>query len=230
MGVSSLCCNILTLIVDEKEEYINFLKEQSEIDKEKIESVNKIIDSLDKVIKENAEEFDVHATLIGSLISNLLLFNDRGSVIITKKGNEFEVNYFTYKMLNDFEIKYAKSGEIDSLIRPLLESPHIQIPIRKLMEDFFDDPKSEKYVDSFGLLNLKEKKVIDALRKKEFKQIIIKQDSEKKTITIEVEQDGEILDQKAKEVKRILGLNEYSEVTIKYRNDKHLYFKNKSRL
>lgn len=42
--------------------------------------------------------------------------------------------------------------------------------------------------------------------------------------------DGALMDQKANEVKRILGLNEYDEVTVKYRNDKHLYFKNKTRL
>ena len=113
---------------------------------------------------------------------------------------------------------------------PLLESPHIQIPIRKLIEDFFDDPKSDKFVDSFELLNFKEKKVIDAIRKKDFKQIIIKQDPAEESIIIELERDGDILDQKAKDVKRLLGLNEYSEVTIKYRNDKHIYFKNTTRL
>jgi hypothetical protein len=73
-------------------------------------------------------------------------------------------------------------------------------------------------------------KVIEAIRKKDFKEITIKLESNKETIVIEIEKDGNILDQKAKEVKRILGLNEYSEVTIKYRNDKNLYFKNKTRI
>ena len=73
-------------------------------------------------------------------------------------------------------------------------------------------------------------KVIDAIRNKDFKEIIIKQDGNKDSIVIEIEKDGNILDQKAKEIKRILGLNEYSEVTIKYRNDKNLYFKNKTRI
>ncbi len=154
------------------------------------------------------------------MISDLLIKNDRGSVIITKTGKEFDVNFFSYKTLDDFK----------NLVLPLLESPHIQIPIRKLIEDFFDDPKSDKFVDSFELLNFKEKKVIDAIRKKDFKQIIIKQDPAEESIIIELERDGDILDQKAKDVKRLLGLNEYSEVTIKYRNDKHIYFKNTTRL
>lgn len=72
--------------------------------------------------------------------------------------------------------------------------------------------------------------VIKAIREKDFKEIVIKQDEKKESIIIEVEKDGVIIDEKAKEVKRILGLNEYSEVTIKFRNDKNLYFKNKTQL
>ena len=79
-------------------------------------------------------------------------------------------------------------------------------------------------------MSLNEKKVIDAIRKKDFKEIVIKLNENDKTMTIEVEKSGAIMDQKAKDVRRILGLNEYSEVTIKYRNDKHLYFKNKTRI
>jgi DNA-binding transcriptional MerR regulator len=212
--------NILAVLVPDKEEYLNFLRTESDVDPEKIQSISELIDLASDGIENNPEEFDVHTTIIGSMISDLLIKNDRGSVIITKTGKEFDVNFFSYKTLDDFK----------NLVLPLLESPHIQIPIRKLIEDFFDDPKSDKFVDSFELLNFKEKKVIDAIRKKDFKQIIIKQDPAEESIIIELERDGDILDQKAKDVKRLLGLNEYSEVTIKYRNDKHMYFKNTTRL
>ena len=212
--------NILDVLVPDKEDYLNFLRTESDLDPEKIQSISELIDLTGDAMENNPEEFDVHATIIGSMISDLLIKNDRGSVIITKTGKEFDVSFFSYKTLDDFK----------NLVLPLLESPHIQIPIRKLIEDFFDDPKSDKYVDSFELLNFKEKKVIDAIRKKDFKQIIIKQDPAEESIIIELERDGDILDQKAKDVKRLLGLNEYSEVTIKYRNDKHMYFKNTTRL
>ncbi len=212
--------NILAVLVPDKEDYLNFLRTESDVDPEKIQSISELIDLASDAMENNPEEFDVHTTIIGSMISDLLIKNDRGSVIITKSGKEFDVNFFSYKTLDDFK----------NLVLPLLESPHIQIPIRKLIEDFFDDPKSDKFVDSFELLNFKEKKVIDAIRKKDFKQIIIKQDQAEESIIIELERDGDILDQKAKDVKRLLGLNEYSEVTIKYRNDKHIYFKNTTRL
>lgn len=212
--------NILAVLVPDKEDYLNFLRTESDVDPEKIQSISELIDLASDAMENNPEEFDVHTTIIGSMISDLLIKNDRGSVIITKSGKEFDVSFFSYKTLDDFK----------NLVLPLLESPHIQIPIRKLIEDFFDDPKSDKFVDSFELLNFKEKKVIDAIRKKDFKQIIIKQDQAEESIIIELERDGDILDQKAKDVKRLLGLNEYSEVTIKYRNDKHIYFKNTTRL
>ena len=54
-------------------------------------------------MENNPEEFDVHATIIGSMISDLLIKNDRGSVIITKKGKEFDVSFFSYKALDDFK-------------------------------------------------------------------------------------------------------------------------------
>jgi hypothetical protein len=38
------------------------------------------------------------------------------------------------------------------------------------------------------------------------------------------------MDEKAKEVRRILGLKEYEEIVIKYRNDKHVYVKNTRRI
>ena len=215
-----LFSNFLTVLVPDKEDYLNFLRTESDVDPEKIQSISELIDLASEAMENNPEEFDVHVTILGSMIIDLLIKDDRGSIIIAKNGKEFDISFFSYKTLDDFK----------SAIMPLLESPHIQIPIRKLMVDFFDDPKSDKYVDSFELLNFKEKKVIDAIRKKDFKQIIIKQDPAEESIIIELERDGDILDQKAKDVKRLLGLNEYSEVTIKYRNDKHIYFKNTTRL
>lgn len=215
-----LFSNFLKILVGEKDDFYKFLETESNMETDRIASVKKIIDLISDEMKNVPEEFEVYSTLIGAMVSELLLRNDRGSIIINKNDDEFKVGYFSFKTFDEFQ----------KLILPLLESPHIQIPIKKLIEDFFDDPKNEKYVESFELLNLKEKKVIDAIRKRDFKEIIIKQDGKDESIIIEVEKDGAIMDQKAKDVKRILGLNEYSEVTIKFRNDKHLYFKNKTRL
>lgn len=211
--------NFLKLMVTDKKEIIDFLEKESTMETEKLETVKTIMNLVGE-IKYIPEEFEIYCTMIGSMVADLLVTNDKGSIIITKIQDEYDVCYFSFKNILDFQ----------NNIMPLLEQPHFQIPIRKLIEDFFDDPKSEKYVDSFELLNLKEKKVIDAIRKKDFKEIIIKQNEKDAPLIIEVVKDGAIMDQKAKEVRRILGLNDYSEVTLTFRNDKHIHFKNKTRL
>jgi len=215
-----LFTDMVSVMISEKDEYLKFLKDDSDTSNEDIESFDKEIDLLKTLIGDNPKEYDPFTTVIGSMVTSIFLLNDRGSIIINKNKSEFEVGYFTYKTMNDFK----------EHIFPLLDRPHIQIPIRKLIEDFFDDPKSEKFIESFELLNLKERKVIKAIRQKDFKEIVIKRNSKNESIIIEIERDGELLDQKARDVKRVLGLNDYSEVTIKYRNDKHMYFKNKTRI
>ena len=211
--------NFLKLIKTDKEAILDFLVKEGSMDKGKIEQQKKIFNLISE-IEDIPEEFEIYTTMIGAIVAELLIRNDKGSIIITKKQERYDVGYVSFKNITDFQ----------KIIMPLLEQPHTQIPIRKLIEDFFDDPKSEKYVDCFDLLNLKEKKVIEAIRKKDFKEIIIKQEGKDEPLIIEVVKDGDIMDQKAKEVKRILGLNDYSEITIKFRNDKHIYFKNKTRL
>ena len=215
-----LFTDFVTDLVNDKEEYLRFLKEDSDTAIEDIISTEKAIDLLKATIGNNPEEYEPFTTVIGSMVTNLFLLNDKGSVIINKDKGEFDIDFFTYKTMDDFKMH----------ILPLLDRPHIQIPIRKLIEDFFDDPKSEKFVEGYELLNLKERKVIKAIRQKDFKEIVIKRDDKNESIIIEIERDGELLDQKARDVRRVLGLNDYSEVTIKYRNDKHMYFKNKTRI
>ena len=212
--------NSMKIIMSEKEDYFKFLETESNMGAEELESIKRLLDIIPEAVENLPEECEIYTTLIWSIISDLLIRNDKGSIIITKKQNKYDVGYLSFKNRADFQ----------KIIEPVLEQPHIQIPIRKLIEDFFDNPKSEKYVDSFELLNFKEKKVIDAIRKKDFKEIIIKLDGKDEPLIIEVVKDGAIMDQKAKEVKRILGLNGYSEITIYFRNDKHLFFKNKTRL
>jgi hypothetical protein len=97
--------------------------------------------------------------------------------------------------------------------------------------DFLDKPQNETNLFYWGFINDDEKKVLDAIRSKEFKELTIRLNGPKKEeMILEAMIDGDILEQKAKEIKRILGLNQYSELTLKYRNDKHIYFKNKTRL
>ena len=207
-------------MIEERDDYITFLKNQSNVSDSKIKELDKLLKAAKKELESSPEEFKIYHTILATIMIELLIKKDKGYVVISKEESGFEIGYFSLKSIDDFK----------EHILPYFEVPCLHIPIRNLIIEFLDDFKNEKHLDSISLLNLKEKKVVDAIREKDFKEIIIKQDGKKESIVIEIEKDGNILDEKAKEVKRILGLNEYSEVTIKFRNDKNLYFKNKTRL
>ena len=49
-------------------------------------------------------------------------------------------------------------------------------------------------------------------------------------MAIDVITSENITDEKAIHIRKILGLNEYDEINLKYRNSKNLYVKNKKRL
>ena len=212
--------NILTTLIGEKEEYFQILETESKMEPERIAALKKIIEEVGDDLKNTPEEYNVHTTVIGTMITDLLIKNENISLFLIKDNGKFFSGYYSDKMLEMFP----------DAATYIIESPHLKIPMRKFVQDFFDDPKTEKFVERFELLSLKEKKVIEAMRKKDFKQIIIQRAGSDDAYNIDVVKDGDLMDEKAKEVKRILGLNEYSEVTIKYRNDKHLHFVNKTRL
>jgi hypothetical protein len=211
--------NYIDFILADKDDYIQFLRD-SNISEKKIKEISSAMVLLKEEINSSPVEFEIYHTIIGSLVMDLLLKNDKGYITLLKEKNDFDINYFSINSMAEFK----------DHVQSFFDQPCLFIPIRGIIEEFLDDPKTEKMAVSINILDLKEMKVIEAIRKKDFKEITIKLESNKETIVIEIEKDGNILDQKAKEVKRILGLNEYSEVTIKYRNDKNLYFKNKIRI
>ncbi len=214
-----LYSSYIDIIVNFKDEDIQHFRENN-ISEEKITEAIDLIDLIKAEIVSSPDEYEIYHTLIGSLVMELLLKNDRGYITLSKGEDEYDVGYFSIKTMAEFE----------KFVEPYFEKPCLFIPIRGIIEEFLDDAKTEKIAMSINLLDFKEMKIIEAIRKRDFKEITIKLENNKEKIIIEIEKDGNILDQKAKEVKRILGLNEYSEVTIKFRNDKNLYFKNKTRI
>lgn len=212
--------NWINEILKDKEEFYAEIRKNDSNSKFKIDQLEKLIEASKDELDNSLEEFEIYYTLIASLILELLIKNDNGYIVLSKKENEFQFDYFNLKSFDDYK----------EYIAPLFDVPCLHIPIRSLLVDFLEDDKNDKHIHTISLLNFKEQKVIEAIRERKFKEIVIKPDNSKESIIIEIEKDGNILDEKAKEVKRILGLNEYSEVTVKFRNDKNLYFTNKTRL
>lgn len=216
-----LYVNFLTAMETECEEYIEFLRTNSEATEEEILEQKKMIEFALEHKDEIAEEEKHLTTILGGLVHLILFASDEVSVIIYKTEKGFSYGCYTFKSIEAFS----------KHISEWLSVPHINIPLKSIIGEFMDEPKNESNLEVWGFIDKNEKKVLEAIRNKSFKEITIKkQTGETEKLLIEALFDGNIIEQKAKEIKRLLGLNQYSEITIKYRNDKHLYFKNKIRL
>jgi hypothetical protein len=175
-------------------------------------------DFIDNLI-EDGKVSEIELLNIFHLTIGILIHNSPTSLLLFKEGDVLKYDFYIYdKKYNDL---YAHSFHLRLL-------PHIEIPLKGLLEEFFNEPQSVQYAEIFGLIDPKEKKVLEAIRKKDFLELHIKRDSSG-DLYFETINDGDITDEKATMIRKILGLGDYQEVTLKYRNNKHLYFKNKKR-
>jgi hypothetical protein len=141
-------------------------------------------------------------------------------IVFKKVGDDY-----TYDLTGYSE----KHRQVPNLTENLLKQPSLIIPIDALVAEFMEGKDNLPNLVYWGFINPKETKVLDAIRSKEFKYIQIKINPDD-TLIIEGTIESDMMDEKAKEVRRILGLKEYEEIMIKYRNDKHVYVKNTRRI
>jgi len=175
---------------------------------------------ISEIIEEIPIEDRIHLTVLGSQVNSLLLQNTYLKLRIFKEDDFLEI-----LLLSDEQYDQYVELEPNQIIRP-----HITIDINDIIERFIGEPKNEKNLERWGFINKKERKVLDAIRNKDFSQIIIKRNNNSEDIQIEATLEDDILNEKAKQIRKILGLDEYSEVQIKYRNEKHLFIKSTKKI
>ena len=153
-------------------------------------------------------------------------------------GLKFYINYFTnlitdcIKKEEDAGFLAFSNGEVVEYLGENyfshrtkefdLSKPHIRLSIKFFLNEFIQSDDLEKiFVPT--ILNANEKEVLKALRKKNT-TITIKK-CEGGTLNISSTNEGTISDERAKEIREILGLRNYEEITISTRDDKTLTFK-----
>ncbi len=194
------------------EQYLELNKEELE---EFIELQRYIAEEGLRMCKDN-EISEFESTILFNIVTSILIHGKPSSILIYRKEGEFHVEFIQYG-INDPITKVGAHAK---------EYPHLEIPINSLISEFLKEPKSEKYAEVFGMINAKEMKVLDAIRKKDFIEINIKY-NKKDELIIETIKDGEINDEKATFIRKLLGLNKYEEISLTYRNDKKLYIKSR---
>jgi len=103
-----------------------------------------------------------------------------------------------------------------------VEAPHIYISIKGLLKEFVDNKELSNIVIPY-LLEDEERLVLKELRKKNIKEIRILIQSEK-IMRVDTQVQQTFTDEQAEQVKKILHLKNYEEVTISTRDNRTITF------
>jgi DNA-binding transcriptional MerR regulator len=200
---------------------IDRLKKETTCNQEQIENFER---SIDRAL-EQEENFSLEdkqaVSCFGTMINLILLIHDRINMIIVKNDGGFTIS---------FNNKLNPPKDNNDGFSPWTSSPHLTIPLYPFVVEMINEPKNDTHIQEWGLINANERKVLDAMRRKDFREIVVKPLHDAEDFIIELTTDENVMGEKAKRLKTILGLDEYSAVTIKYRNDKNLFFRNTRKL
>lgn len=212
--------DIFEFIVENIDEYVetkrNIFKESDEKIEKELELIKEI--NLDDSYQSLEDKYV--SSFLGTLIMTSIFKEYDILLIITKTKDSFEFSYYVHNPLINFSEDFFNE----------LSKPHLTIPLRPIIKEFFEEPKNEKFLESWGFIRKEERKILDALRNKDFQELHLKRKNKQEDYIIEATFEEDVMNEKAKEIRRILGMNEYTEVNIKFRNDKHLFVKNKRKI
>jgi hypothetical protein len=142
------------------------------------------------------------------LVTRCLSEGKEAGILLFADGNVAEHiggNYFSHKNL-----------PIDPA------EPHIYLSIRHYLMEFIDSEELNALIMP-QLINDDEANVLNELRKKNIKEIIITRNG--KDLTIASTKSGTITGEQVQEIKRILGLGNYEKIELNTRDEKTLSFK-----
>jgi hypothetical protein len=165
-----------------------------------------------------SEQYKILSTVIGTMISEILLNRSNIKLLIYKEKGQFWIAMegYTTRSYSQNTIDRAK------------KLPHISISVNDLIAEFVENDKDETCIAEFGLIRPEEKEIIDALRDGKVREIVIKKDNDD-NLTITCTETSKIIDD-VKLIKRLFGMNQYSEVRVVLRNEKELYVESKTKI
>lgn len=126
-----------------------------------------------------------------------------------------------FGVLIDEEICTQTIGEFEKYDKIIPTEPFIRIPIRGLIQEFFDDSNLDDKALNIKVLSEKEQEIIRAIRDKAVSSISVKkQNGEVKRLDIEKTSKKSADDPIIKDLKKILGLKNYQEIKCISLSDK----------
>ena len=155
---------------------------------------------------------------ITALLSDILLFNSYIHIHICKPNDKYVIV---------FQGHSAENITPENMVLVNKQS-HLSICLTELIAEFLLDKACEKMNIEFGLISAEEITILSAIRNKEITEIHIKKDQSEQMTMTTIKQ-GEMTDEEVTALKRLLRMNEYNEVRVVLRNNKHIYLENKTK-
>jgi len=206
--------------IRELPEMIQHYEESKQYSTKQLQSFKRTLQFLNENIDVNSTIEKSFFTLFSSTIFNMILMKDKGVL-------------FGFKSQTENELVFTCLLQSAIVNMPIETNPynfdHIQILLNPIVDELLEKDQLEKYSFSLGLLNSDEQKIIKAIRERNFTEIIIRLKGQD-DLVIDVTEELNINGDKAIQIKKILGLNQYDEAIIKYRNEKEVYVRNKKRI
>lgn len=198
------------------------LEIKSIIDKIKGDDLKKHLEQIIKEAKKNPDSIKKQLGPITSpifgLLADILIFNRKIHIHICKIDDDFPIVFEGYSL-------QSTSQETLDAVK---EQTHLSLCLNELIAEYLLDIKCERINIEFGFISEQEIEILAAIRNKEITEITINKGHNEKLSFI-VTKRSELKDDQVQTIKRLLRMNEFDDVRVVLRNDKHIYLENKTR-
>ena len=207
--------NVLTMYKEGGEATLRKLNED---EADRLQVLVDYMESHEEELRQSGEMMII--SMLGSILHYCIFGQQQAAIVFSKDSSGYR--FFPMIHPKDEVVSMEPAYE-------LLKQTHLFLSLNALVNEFMEEPENLNNLSHWGFITSKEHKVLQAIKSKEFSSIQIKFHSDK-DFTIEGTQDVDIRNEQAKQVQRIFGLKAYDELTLKFRNDKHIYLKNTKQL
>lgn len=195
------------------------------VDLYKEESIS--MSNLQEFLKDIPEQYKIYTTNIAGLVQSVLLYGHSPSLMIYKKSLEEDLGFHIFNpVASEIEAKMNGRDFRDELVTNLIHHTVVNIPMVPLIAEFFKVETLFKYTDVFALYSPGELELLEILKQRDFQQIKIYNNENNLSFELEITNKKEVMNDKAKELKVLLGLKEYQRAELIFRNNKHIVIKN----
>ena len=209
--------NIFLKILD-----LNDSQVESLLEKIKGDEVKKVFSKLIKQAKKDPDaikkQFGPIVCPMGALLADILLFNRKIHLHICKIGDDFPI------VFEGYSLQYTSQETLDAV----KDQAHLSLCLNELIAEHLLDVQCEKINKEFGLISEQEIEILEAIRNNEITEIAIKK-GQNKPLIFTCTKKSELKDEDVYKIKRLLRMNEFDDVRVVLRNDKHIYLENKTR-